>query len=94
MKTPCTYGRGVIRVVRLARSAVAPTVPSFPYMELANRGNTAANDERSALLAAMADAAIGRYAVTRYVKVEVNTKYTPAPNGTEAMMGAIQCTRG
>lgn len=47
-------------VVRPARSAVAPTVPSFEYMAPANSGKTAAKIERSALLLAMADAAIGR----------------------------------
>jgi hypothetical protein len=47
-------------VVRPASNAVAPTVPNFVYMAPANKGNTAANDERIALFAAMAEAAIGR----------------------------------
>jgi len=41
-------------------------------------------------LLAIADAAIGRYATTRYVYEEVKTRYVPVPNGTDAMMGAIQ----
>jgi hypothetical protein len=69
-----TNGKGDITVVSPANSAVAPTVPSFMYIAPAKRGNAAANVERIALFAAMADAAIGRYAVTRYVKVEVKTK--------------------
>lgn len=81
-------------VVRPARSAVAPTVPNLAYIVPANKGKTAAKDERVALLAAMAEAAMGRYAVTRYVNVEVKTKYIPAPKGTDAMMGTIQCTLG
>jgi hypothetical protein len=28
------------------------------------------------------------------VNVVVNTKNTPVPNGTDANMGTIQCTRG
>lgn len=35
---------------------------------------------------------MGRYAVTKYVNVEVKTKYTPAPKGIEAIIGTIQCT--
>lgn len=61
-------------------------------MACAKRGNTPANVERMALFAAIADAAIGRYAVTMYVNVDVNTKYIPAPNGIDPMMGTIQCT--
>jgi hypothetical protein len=61
-------------VARPARRAVAPTVPSLLYMAPANNGNAAANADRSALLLAMAEAAIGRYAVTRYVNVDVKTK--------------------
>jgi hypothetical protein len=60
-----THGSGAITVVKPARSAVAPTVPSLVYIAPANKGNPAANDERSALFAAMADAAMGRYATTR-----------------------------
>lgn len=45
-----------------------------------------------ALLDAMAEAAIGLYAVTRYVNVAVKTKYVPAPNGIEARMGIIHGT--
>lgn len=81
-------------VVRPASNAVAPTVPNFAYIAPANNGNTAAKDDRMALFAAIADAAIGRYAVTRYVKVEVKTKYIPAPKGIEPMMGTIQWIPG
>ena len=69
-----THGNGAMIVVRPANNAVAPTVPKRSYIAPANRGNTAAKVDRSALLLAMADAAIGRYAVTRYVNVDVNTK--------------------
>jgi hypothetical protein len=89
-----TYGSGAITVVNPARSAVAPTVPSLLYIVRANKGNPAANDECKALFEAIADAAMGRYATTRYVKTELKTRYTPVPNGIDAMMGAIQCTRG
>lgn len=75
-----------------ANSAVAPTVPSLLYIAGANRGNPAAKDERSALFPAIAEAASGRYAVTRYVKVEVKTHATPKPNGTDPIMGRIQWT--
>lgn len=54
------HGSGAITVVSPARSAVAPTEPSFEYIAGANRGNPAANDERIALFEAIADAAIGR----------------------------------
>jgi len=69
-----THGNGAIIVVRPASNAVAPTVPNRSYIAPANRGNAAAKADRRALLLAMADAAIGRYAVTRYVNVDVNTK--------------------
>lgn len=69
-----THGNGAMIVARPARRAVAPTVPSLLYMAPANSGNAAANADRSALLLAMAEAAIGRYAVTRYVNVDVKTK--------------------
>lgn len=87
-----THGNGAMSVVNPANSAVAPTVPSFLYMAPANSGNTAAKEKRSAEFDAIAEAAIGRYAVTRYVKTEVKTKNTPIPNGIEAIMGTIQCT--
>lgn len=89
-----TYGSGVMSVVSPASRAVAPTVPRRSYIWPANSGNTAANVDRSALLLAIADAAIGRYATTRYVNVDVKMKYTPAPNGTDAMMGTIHGTAG
>lgn len=71
---PDTHGNGAMSVVRPANNAVAPTVPNRSYIAPANRGNAAAKADRRALLLAMADAAIGRYAVTRYVNVDVNTK--------------------
>lgn len=43
-------------------------------MAPANSGKAAANVDRIALLLAIADAAMGRYAVTRYVNTEVKTK--------------------
>jgi hypothetical protein len=89
-----THGSGAITVVNPASSAVAPTVPSLEYIAGANKGNPAANDERNALFEAIADAAIGRYATTRYVNTELKTKYNPVPKGIEAMMGTIQCTWG
>lgn len=55
-----THGSGTITAVSPARSAVAPTVPRRWYIAGANRGNAAANVDRSALLEAIADAAIGR----------------------------------
>lgn len=64
-KGPDTHGNGAMIVVRPANNAVAPTVPNRSYIAPANRGNPAANADRSALLLAMADAAIGRYATTR-----------------------------
>ena len=85
-----THGDGAMIVARPARRAVAPTVPSLSYIAPANNGNAAANANRSALLLAIADAAIWRYAVTRYVNVDVKTKYIPEPKGTDAMIGAIQ----
>jgi len=78
--------------VKPANRAVAPTVPSRLYMVPANNGKAAANVDRIALLLAMAEAAIGRYAVTRYVNTDVKAKYTPAPNGIDDIMGTIQWT--
>ena len=69
-----TYGNGAMIAVKPASKAVAPTVPSRRYMAPANSGKAAAKDDRRALLLAMADAAMGRYAVTRYVKTDVKTK--------------------
>ena len=88
-----TYGSGAMRVISPARSAVAPTVPRALYICPAKRGNTAANVERIALFAAIALAAIGRYAVTRYVKTEVKMRTMPVPKGTDPRrMGRIQGT--
>lgn len=77
-------------IVNPASNAVAPTVPSLEYIAGANNGNPAANAERIALFEASADAAIGRYATTRYVNTELKTKYSPVPRGIEATMGIIQ----
>jgi len=55
-----TKGKGTISVMRPAKSAVAPGAPSRTYIGWANSGNAAAKLERKALLAAMAEAAIGR----------------------------------
>ena len=57
-------------VVKPAKSAVAPTVPSLSYICPANSGKPAAKLVRTNVFAAMADAAMGRYAVTVYVKIE------------------------
>ena len=61
-------------VVSPAKSAVAPTVPSRRYIVTANSVNAAANALRNALLLAIAEAAMGRYAVTRYVNVDAKEK--------------------
>lgn len=74
-----------------ARRPVAPTTPSRAYICLAKSGKMAANAERRALLAAIADAAMGRYAVTRYVKTDWKMRSIPMPKGMEPkMMGRIQ----
>jgi len=70
-----THGKGAtVTVVRVAKSAVSPTVPSRLYMATANSGNAAANAHRKALLLAVAEAEMGRYAVTRYVNVDAKEK--------------------
>ena len=88
------HGKGAAIVITPANNAVAPSVPSAVYICPAKSGNAAANDERANAFAAMADAAIGRYAETRYVNVEEKQSMKPAPKKDEAMMGAIQCTCG
>ena len=60
-----TYGNGAMIAAKLAISAVAPTVPRRWYMAPANNGKAAAKVDRIALLLAIADAAIGRYTVTK-----------------------------
>lgn len=87
-----THGIGAARVVKPASSAVAPTVPRRWYICPAKSGNAAANDVRTKVFEDIADAAIGRYAVTRYVKMVEKQKRMPMPNGTDAIMGTIQCT--
>lgn len=63
--TNCTYGSGAARVVSPANIAVAPTAPMRMYICLANSGKAAADEPRINVLEAIADAATGRYAVTR-----------------------------
>lgn len=75
-----------------ANNAVAPTVPRRSYIWPANSGNAPAKAERTNAFAAIALAAMGRYALTRYVKVDEKHRRKPAPKNEEAMMGAIQCT--
>jgi hypothetical protein len=89
-----TYGRGAINVVSPASKAVAPTVPSLWYIAPAKRGKAQPKLDRMKLFPAMADAAIGRYATTKYVNTEVKAKYTPEPKGKAAMIGTIQWTLG
>ena len=89
-----THGMGAATVVKPARSAVAPTVPSLSYIWPAKSGNAAAELVRTNVFADIAEAAIGRYAVTRYVKMAVKQNSMPVPNGVDAMMGTTQCTCG
>lgn len=72
---------------RPVRSAVTSTLPKRPYIA---GENATANTDLSALFSAMADVAMGRYAVARYRKVEVKTNWIPELNGTEAMMEKAQ----
>ena len=75
-----------------ARKAVAPTVPILAYICPAKSGKAAAKRERTNALAAITDAAMGLYADTRYVKVDVKHRRKPVPNATDAIIGAIQWT--
>lgn len=52
-------------VITPANNAVAPTVPRAVYIWPANNGKAQANDDRANAFAAIADAAMGRYAITR-----------------------------
>lgn len=54
-----THGNGAIIVVKPAKRAVAPTVPSREYIARANNGKTAAKVDLIVLFAAIAEAAIG-----------------------------------
>lgn len=54
-----SYGKGAMIAVSPANNAVAPAVPRRLYMAPA-KGNVAAKVKRSALLLAIAEAAIGR----------------------------------
>ena len=89
-----TDGRGAASVVKPASNAVAPTVPRRTYICLAKRENPPAAPILMNALDAIADAAIGRYAVTRYVKIETKHHVMPTPKGTNARMGTIQGTFG
>ena len=60
-----TYGKGTAIVIIPANNAVAPSVPRALYICPANSGKAAPNEERAKAFAAIADAAIGRYAETR-----------------------------
>jgi hypothetical protein len=73
-----------------ASNAVAPTVPNRLYIYPANRGKAKANTDRRNALPAIADAETDLYATTRYVKVELNEKHTPVPNGMDAIIGTTQ----
>ena len=48
-----------------AKRAVAPTVPRRSYIAAENNGKTAAKVDLIALFEAIAEAAMGRYAVTK-----------------------------
>jgi hypothetical protein len=71
-----TYGRGAINVVSPASKAVAPTVPSLWYIAPAKRGKAQPKLDRMKLFPAMPDAAIGRYATTKYVNTGEGEIYT------------------
>lgn len=85
-----TDGSGAIIVVSPAKSAVAPTAPSRSYMYLATRGKVHAKTDLQKVLPAIAEAATGLYATTKYVNTEVKVKQIPAPNGMDAIIGTIQ----
>ena len=65
-----THGSGANNVAKPATSAVAPTIPNVSYIAGVNNGNVAAKQPLMKLLLASTEAAMGRYAVTRYVKVD------------------------
>lgn len=65
------HGSGAMRVISPARNAVAPTVPMRLYIWFANSGNAAPKHARMIAHPESAAAAIGRYAVTKYVKTEM-----------------------
>ena len=85
-----TYGKGAATVTTPANNAVAPTVPKASYICPANSGKAAPKEERMKAFAAITVAAIGRYAATRYVNVEMTHNRKPMPNPIDAIMGAIQ----
>jgi hypothetical protein len=87
-----TDGSGAITVVSPAKSAVAPTVPRRLYIYSAIRGKAQARIVLKKVLPAMAEAATGLYATTRYVNTEVKVKQIPAPNGMDAIIGTTQWT--
>lgn len=65
-----THGSGANNVAKLATRAVAPTVPKVSYISCVNNGNIDAKQHLTKLLLAITEAAMGRYAVARYVKVD------------------------
>ncbi len=87
-----THGNGAATVMIPAKKAVAPTVPILAYICPAKSGNAAANTDRTNAFAAITEAAMGLYADTKYVKVDVKHRRKPIPNAMDAIIGAIQCT--
>lgn len=87
-------GKGAAIVITPASRAVAPSVPSVMYIWPAKSGKAAANMERANAFAAIALAAMGRYALTRYVNVDEKQSMKPMPKNAVAMTGTIQCTCG
>ena len=88
-----THGSGAATVMMPASRHVAPTVPNRSYICDANSGNPPAKHARTNAFPARAEAAIGRKADTRYVQVDEKQRMNPTPYATDAIMGAIQCTR-
>ena len=68
-----TKGMGTIRSAKQPSSVEAHLAFKASYICVANNGKPAAKLLRSALFAAIALAAMGRYAVTRYVNVALYT---------------------
>jgi hypothetical protein len=56
----------------------------------ANRGKAHANAHLRNEFPAIADAATGRYATTRYVSVELKEKEIDVPKGIDPIIGTIQ----
>lgn len=73
-------------------SMMAYCVPNAWNIWIVNKGKAAAKELRMAELAAIALAATGRNASTRYKKTLWKDQSMPMPNGTVAISGTIQCT--